>query len=69
MSDSLLNKYNFILNEVEKLVHKAYDAGFCDGINSTNVFDNSDFKEYKNSRDYWESNVDKWRNFTIEYIK
>ncbi|OQX81048.1 MAG: hypothetical protein B6D64_02420 [Bacteroidetes bacterium 4484_276] len=48
------------LKEVEDLVKKTYDTGYCDGVDSTNIIDNSDFREYRSSDDYWSMNIDSW---------
>lgn len=46
-------KQTFTLNEVKEIVIKAYETGYCDGVDSCNVAYNEDFKEYKNAEDYW----------------
>lgn len=56
-------KKHFTIDEVERLVKKSYDTGFCDGKETT------EWRDYKDSDDFWSKNKKKWKNSEITYSK
>ena len=49
----------FTILQVKDLVLRAYETGFCDGMDSCDNHTNEDFREYKDAEDYWNKFVEK----------
>lgn len=56
----------FTLEMVEKLVKNAYEVGFCDGIDSSEIY-RTDYSK-ADADDFWNKNVANWISDEISYI-
>ena len=54
----------FTIDEVKRLVQHAYEVGYCDG----ECDKYPEGKEYKNAKDFWENNSEKWVSQEINLV-